>query len=341
VKATAVPPTHHGAEPEFVSILIPALNEENYIRAAVTSVIPDGDRAFDYEVLVLDGGSTDATCSVVREIARANAKVRLVANEKRLQSAAVNKGASHADPRATIILRADSHAEYPDGFAARCVAALRENGAGSVVVPMQTRGKSCLQKAAAAAQNSLLGNGGSFHRRAGARASRFVEHGHHAAFDREAFLATGGYDETFTHNEDAEFDHRFRLAGRRIWFCADNPVVYFPRATFGALARQYFNHGRGRGRTLKKHGMRPKLRQLMPVAALAALVLAIVALPFEPLLSLPFLVYLGLCIGWSIAAFIRTGDPCLLLLGAAAIVMHIAWAVGLLHALASSVEHRA
>jgi succinoglycan biosynthesis protein ExoA len=320
------------AKREFASILIPALNEEAYIGGAITSVAPK-DRNLDYEIIVLDGGSTDGTCRIVADLARSDPKVRLVANEKRIQSAALNKGAALADPRATIILRADSHAEYPPGFAARCVSSLRENAADSVVVPMQTRGKTCLQRAIAAAQNSLLGNGGSFHRRPGARASRFVEHGHHAAFDRAAFLAAGGYDETFTHNEDAEFDHRFRLEGHRIWFCADNPVVYFPRASLRSLARQYFNHGRGRGRTLLKHGMRPKLRQMVPVAALAATVLAVLGFPFEPLLGLPFAFYLALCIGWSVAACLREGDRCLLLLGAAAIVMHLSWAAGLLRSL--------
>jgi succinoglycan biosynthesis protein ExoA len=325
---------------EFVSIVIPALNEEAYIRAAISSIIPADERAFGFEVLVLDGGSADGTCAAVLDLALVNPKVRLIANERRFQSAAVNKGAAQADPRATIILRADSHAEYPAGFAERCVAALRENGADSVVVPMRTRGEACLQKAIAAAQNSVLGNGGSSHRRSGAGRSGFVEHGHHAAFDRAAFLASGGYDETFTHNEDAEFDHRFRLGGRRIWFCADNPVIYFPRKTFPALARQYFNHGRGRGRTLSKHGVRPKLRQMIPVAALAAALLAILGAAFEPLLALPLLSYLAVCLGWGLPASLRARDPCLLLLGAAAIVMHLSWATGLLLALVSPAVHK-
>ena len=32
-----------------------------------------------------------------------------------------------------------------------------------------------------------------------------------------AFRAVGGYDESFSHNEDAELDYRLRQAGYRIW----------------------------------------------------------------------------------------------------------------------------
>ena len=38
------------------------------------------------------------------------------------------------------------------------------------------------------------------------RKSGYVDHGHHAAFRAASFKAIGGYDETFSHNEDAEFD---------------------------------------------------------------------------------------------------------------------------------------
>ena len=56
-----------------------------------------------------------------------------------------------------------------------------------------------------------------------------MEHGHHAAFDRKAFLAVGGYDESFTHNEDAELDIRLRKSGAKIWLCSELGIAYFPR----------------------------------------------------------------------------------------------------------------
>ena len=110
---------------------------------------------------MLDGGSTDQTKAVVEQMAARNPRIRLESNPARYQSAAVNRGAIIARPESEIIVRADSHAEYPPGFVAGLVRELKERDAASVVVPMRTRGTGFLQRGIAAAQNSRLGNGGS------------------------------------------------------------------------------------------------------------------------------------------------------------------------------------
>lgn len=309
----------------FVTIAMPALDEERYIERAVLSIVPEAGTV-DYELLVLDGGSADATPRIVRDLAARNPRIRLVPNEGRLQSAAVNKAATIGDPRAAFLVRADCHADYPPNFVAHCVAELVARDAASVVVPMRTTGTTCFQKAVAAAQNSRLGNGGSAHRRAAA--ARYVDHGHHAAFRRSAFVAAGGYDEGFTHNEDAELDVRLGRAGGRIWLAADMPVRYFPRSSVSALARQYYNHGRGRASTLLKHRLRPKLRQLLPPTAillgLLGLLLSVVDWRF---LIVPSLYVSGALLAGSLLA-VRTATPCAVASGLAALVMHAAWAAG-------------
>ena len=122
--------------------------------------------------------------------------------------------------------------------------ALARTGADSVVVPMDAVGVGCFQRAVAWVVDTPLGSGGSAHR--GGKRSGFVDHGHHAAFKAARFRELGGYDEAFSHNEDAEFDRRLADAGGRIWLDADIRIGYFPRATPGALWRQYWNYGRAR-----------------------------------------------------------------------------------------------
>jgi succinoglycan biosynthesis protein ExoA len=315
----------------FVSIVMPALNEERHIRDAIASIVPRPG-VLDYELLVLDGGSTDRTRAIVAELAAADPRIRLIPNERQLQSAGVNLAAQLADPRSAHLVRADCHMLYPDRFVERCVRDLSEKQVASVVVPMHTRGATCMQRAIAAAQNSRLGNGGSAHRLIGW--SGFVEHGHHAGFDRRTFLELGGYDESFSHNEDAEFDTRLTRAGRRIYLNGDIPVTYFPRADLVSLARQYFRHGRGRASTLIKHRTRPRMRQVLPVAIVLANALSLGLAIFQPSFLLLPLLYALLCLLWGAALAIRERDACLAFSGIAAIVMHVSWGTGFLARLA-------
>jgi succinoglycan biosynthesis protein ExoA len=309
-----------------VTIIVPTLNEEKYIWRAITSLIPEAED-LDYELIVLDGGSTDGTASIVKDVAALNPRVRLEPNPGRYQSAAVNRGAKIAKPESSVVVRGDSHAEYPPGFVMGLVRELTERACASVVVPMRTRGKGFLQRGIAIAQNSRLGNGGALHRIS--NSSRYVDHGHHAAFDRTAFLAIGGYDEGFTHNEDAELDIRLRESGGRIWLSSELAISYFPRDSLGALARQYFNHGSGRARTMLKHRQPPKVRQLLPLGALGMNMFCLASgLGFGWPFLLPSIAYVGVCLTGGLFLAASERDPAGCAAGLAAIIMHQSWAAG-------------
>ena len=317
----------------FVTIVVPCLNEERYIGRCLDSLTAQYPRG-RHEILVVDGGSTDATRALVAAFSLRHPAVRLLHNPRRLQSAAVNLAADRADPAATIMLRADAHAHYAPNFVRDCVRELVATGASSVVVPMRTRALpgTILQSAIAAAQSSRLGNGGAAHRTAAV--SGFVEHGHHAAFDLGFFRGLGGYDPQFATNEDAELDFRASHAGGKVWMCAHAPVTYYPRDTLRRLALQYFRHGAGRARTLRKHRLRPRLRQMAPVGVFGACLAGLGAAPFAPDQAALVLLYPAACLGWGVAQAVLRRQPALVLAGAALVTMHLAWATGFLRGLA-------
>lgn len=313
--------------PIFVTVAIPVLNEEAHIAMCVTTLMKQMD-GYDGEVMVLDGGSKDCTRSIIIDLMQTYPKLRLIDNPKRLQSAACNMAARLADPRATVMVRADAHALYPDNFISLCICALKDTKATSVVVPMRTRGCNGFQRAVAAAQNSKLGNGGSAHRSDGM--STFVDHGHHAAFDLMFFHKIGGYNESFSHNEDAELDLRANRMGGRVWMCREATIIYIPRSTPSELIRQYLRHGAGRARTLLLHGVRPRLRQLAPVVMLMVIMSCVVMAPIFPFILAVPLAYILVCIGWGLMATFRHKDKWVLAMGLAAIIMHLGWAIGFL-----------
>jgi len=306
--------------------VIPALNEADHIETCIRSLFLADDRIGRVRVVVADGGSTDGTPDIVERMSGEFPNVVLVRNPKRLQSAAINLAVSlHGEGR-EILVRCDAHSIYPHNFILDCAASLQAHDVESVVIPMDAVGENCFQRANAYIVDTPLGSGGSTHR--GGRVSKMVDHGHHAAFQLSSFRKIGGYDETFTHNEDAEYDRRLKASGGRIFLDAEIRISYLPRSTPAGLARQYYNYGRGRARNFMKHGDRPGLRQMAPPITLVSCVAGFALAPFFPLALAAPAGYLALLVVASLAVAFRMKSACGLLAGIASGIMHFSWSIG-------------
>jgi succinoglycan biosynthesis protein ExoA len=319
-------------------IVIPALNEAKQISSIILGLeeqLADDDDAL---IVVVDGGSVDGTQSIVQRLASKHSRVRLLHNPKRVQSAGVNLAVERHGIDRDVIIRCDAHSGYPTNFIYRLIASLEANKADAVAVVLDSYGHSRLQRAIAWASNSLIGSGGSGHR--GGQKSGFVDHGHHAAVRVAKFLEIGGYDPTFTHNEDAEFDFRLRAFGGRIYLDADIRIKYEPRATLRSLWRQYFNYGLGRSRTMRRHPTSVRLRQ---IAVPFNMVLNLGCLALAPFTRTPLLwpaMYVAALSAGAALLVLQKRSFYGLLAFPAAFVMHNAWASGFLYGIVRVSEKR-
>lgn len=312
-----------------VLAVIPTLNEERHIETCIRSLMDGDERLRQVPVTIADGGSSDRTVEIVKGLKEEFPNLRILHNPKRLQAAALNLAAKlHASEDTRFLVRCDAHSIYPRNFIIDVADSLETTAAASVVIPMDAVGYTCFEKANAWIVDTPLGSGGSAHR--GGRKSGYVDHGHHAGFDLSVFRQIGGYDETFSHNEDAEYDERVAQAEGRIYLDANIRIQYVPRGTVQSLAQQYFNYGKGRARTTRKHRLPLKIRQAVPVLALLANILGLVAAPFFwPALMLPA-GYLAVLAVASVAVAVWKRSPCGLLAGLASGTMHMSWAAGFL-----------
>lgn len=317
---------------EGVLIVVPALDEAQHVGAVLDGLVPFIDRATaagrTVNVVVADGGSRDATRAIARaHPLAARGRAHVLDNPDRLQSAGVNRAVAAHGARARWLIRLDAHARYPADY---CDALLEDGattGADSVVVAMRAVGETGFQRIAALAQNARIGNGGSSHRMQGG--GRFVAHGHHALMRLDAFRAAGGYDAAFSHNEDAELDHRLVARGGRIWLSGRTGLDYLPRRSLGALLRQYRNFGRGRAATMRKHRIQPGLRQLAVILVLPAAGLALLT-SVAWFFAVPLAVWLGTCLLAGVVLALRGGGLAGLAAGPLAACMHLAWSMGFL-----------
>lgn len=83
-------------------LVIPCLNEERHLPALLDRFEAEG-AAYDAQIVVADGGSTDSSADIVRERARANQRVHLASNPKRLQSAGVNLAVDRFGDRKSVV----------------------------------------------------------------------------------------------------------------------------------------------------------------------------------------------------------------------------------------------
>jgi succinoglycan biosynthesis protein ExoA len=261
----------------------------------------------------------------VDAITAANPRVSLLRNAKKIQSAAVNLAVEEFGDRFESFIRIDAHGDYPENYCDRLVEDAQATSAASVVVSMKTRGFGAFQKATAMAQNSRLGNGGSPHRHGAV--GHWTDHGHHALMRIPAFRSVGGYDESFSHNEDAELDYRLRAAGHRIWMTDKTFMVYYPRATVPALFRQYLGYGRGRAKNILKHRAMPKVRQAVPLMVFPVVAGAALAI-FSPAALVPAGLWAAACLGYGAWMAVSQRNPYGPLAGFSAMVMHLAWSAG-------------
>jgi len=134
-------------------------------------------------------------------------------------------------------------------------------------------------------------------------------------------------------------NHRLRAAGGKIYYASDIVITYYARDSWRKFAKQYFQYGYWRTRTIYKHPSSVKVRHLVPPlfvgAALVGLALS-VFFPFIRWLVLGLLVIYGLFLiyaSWRTAQHERT--ELLFHLPIYFATLHVLWGCGVLWGLAT------
>ena len=315
---------------------MPVRNEEPHLEAAVGRVLAQG-YAGELEVVIAVGPSSDRTREIADSLAATDERIVVVDNPTGFTPAGLNlaiEAASHE-----LIVRVDGHAELCPGYITTAVETLRATGAANVGGLMDAQGRTPFEQAVAAAYNSHLGlGGGGFHLAAtpaGPADTVFL-----GVFRRDALKEVGGFDESLHRAQDWELNYRLRRAGHLVWFTPELRVVYRPRSSLRALAKQFHLTGRWRREVIRRHPETASRRYLAPPAAALGTGVGLgagmtgvwlrrpwlAAMLAFPMLYLGFLVFATLTMR-GVPAAARLRLPMVLA------TMHLAWGIGFLRGL--------
>ena len=310
-----------GGNLPFVSVILPILNEENYLEGSIRSILSQ-DYLGKFEIVLAVAPSQDKSLELAEQIARNNSQVIVVDNPSGKTAAGLN--AALKKSLGTIIVRVDGHAEIPRTYISDAVQTLEKTGAVNVGGIMAAEGITRFEKAVAKAMRSRLGVGASRFHTGGTPGP--VDTVYLGVFQREALIAIGGFDERFTRAQDWELNFRLRSNGGVIYFDPRLQVTYRPRPNISALAKQYFQYGTWRRVVARRHKGTINLRYLAPPIALVCFVGSLLLGLIHPLLLIPAATYLVAIVisATTIASSIGQYFYLLLIIP----TMHFSWGAG-------------
>lgn len=232
-----------------------------------------------------------------------------------------------AATRADYIARVDAHSTIPVGYLRLAVEVLIDTGADNVGGMQVPVGRTIQERAIAAAMSSPIGAGNARYRVGGAAGP--TDTVYLGVFRRSTLERLGGYDERFERNQDYELNHRIRESGGLIWFDPRIRVLYRPRGSFLALARQYFDYGRWKREFSRRHPGNLRWRQVAAPLLVVLLTASVVIGLFWRPAWLAFGGYALVLIGAGLRESPRIGVAALVVPAALA-TMHLSWGLGFL-----------
>lgn len=266
---------HHATEPP-ISVVTTVLDDADGLADLLTGLVPQ--LGPDDELVVVDGGSTEATTSVARRAAEVDPRVRLYVDPGAGISRGRNVGIALA--RHPAVACTDAGCVPDPGW----LAALRRAFDRHPDVDLWTgtyrvAAHQPWELALAAVGYPSVEELGrptplvrAYGRYFGRRFDASMPTGRSVAFRRQAWRAAGGFPEHLATGEDVLFGRRIVAAGHAAWLVRDAEVVWAQRPTLAHNLTMLRRYGEGSGHSLDSRLMGRDLTRVAAYVGGAALV---------------------------------------------------------------------
>lgn len=279
----------------FVSVIIPVRNEELNLRRVLPSIRRIDYPKDRYEILVVDGGSTDGTKKVAQSF-----HAKLLHNPKGIRSAACNIGIQAA--KGEYIAFTDADCIVAKHWIRGLLKEMKYTAVGSVGGPNITPPNDTTLGAA-------VGDVFSLFTRVGARqgmqkkTTTRVHHnpGCNVLYRKQAIIDAGGFDPTLITCEDEELDWRIEKVGYTHVYTPNVTVLHARRSTVGSFYRQAYRYAIGRMQAGKKYPALFSWYHFMPALYVALVIVSpLLAIFGNTWAMLPLIIYATSILGFLI-----------------------------------------
>jgi cellulose synthase/poly-beta-1,6-N-acetylglucosamine synthase-like glycosyltransferase len=213
----------------LVSVIIPALNEEDVIARSLNALTQQTFPRTSFEVILVNNGSTDCTLEIARGFEKA---LNLTTIHKRGAHISALRNLGVASSKGAFIAFLDADCIAPSRWLSQAVELLQSDA--SVVIGARytiPEDSSWLARAWYQDQHTLHGS------------VSYVPGGD-LLLSRATFERVGGFDETIETNEDAEFCQRASRLGLRVLAIPSLSVVHLGTPqTIVSFYRKHLWHG--------------------------------------------------------------------------------------------------
>ncbi len=219
----------------FVSIVIPTYNSWHTLERCLHALFHQTDCQTDYEIIIVDDGSTDETAERIPQLAEQHPRIRYFQQPNRGPATARNLGAREA--RGELILFTDADCEPTPDWISEMVKPFTDSADPVVAVKgaYLTRQKNLISLFAQYEFESR------YRKMLKSEYTDFVDT-YSSAFRKSVFITMGGFDTSFPHanNEDTEFSYRLAARGYKMKF-NPNAVVYHqhPHSIYTYLKQKF------------------------------------------------------------------------------------------------------
>ena len=312
-----------------ISIIIPCLNEEKYIKNCIRSII--NSKIDNFELILVDGGSRDNTVNIITEYQKKYSCIRLLHNPEKFTPISMNMGikASKGD----YIFVISAHAEYQKNyfsFLLEEIKRLDANCAGGIL-NTEVKNSNLKSNSIKTILTHKFGVGNADFRTGGSKVKE-VDTVAFGCYTKEAFEQFGLYNEKLIRNQDIELNKRIINGGGKIYIIPDVQCTYYARENFTDLAKNNFDNGKWNiltayyTKTLSSLSLRHFIPLIFVSSLFLPLLLAFININFLWITLLSLGSYLALVIILSLK--LREKSRSFLYLISSFLTLHISYGVG-------------